>query len=133
MENLNLKRLWEVCNTLSNKQSELCKQNIFVHLMGHRSNYGEISFEGFLEYYNFKIEDDIITVFNSDSISWEDYHNDDFSYIPLSLLSLVENELEEWMDDEIEKQLGQQKRDKLAQKENIKQKIKHLETQLNNL
>ena len=133
MENLNLKKLWEVCNTLSNKQSELCEQNIFVHLMGHRSNYGEMDFEGFLKYYSFRMNGDEIVVFNNDPVSWEDFSNDDFSYIPLSLLSFAEKDLEKWIDDEIEKQLAQQKRDRLAEKENIKQKIKYLETQLNNL
>lgn len=133
MKELNLEKLWSVCNTLSNKQSELCEQNIFVHLMGHRSDYGEISFESFLEYYSFKIEDDVITVFNNDGIPYEDYHNDDFSYIPLSLLSFAEKELEGWMKNEVENQLAQQKLNKLAEKEGIKQKIKHLETQLNNL
>lgn len=133
MKELNLWKLWSVCNTLSNKQSELSEQNIYIGLLGNRSDYSEISFENFLEYYSFKIEDDTITVFNDDGVPYEDYHNDDFSYIPLSLLSFGEKELEKWMDDEIEKQLGQQKLDKLAEKENIKQKIKYLETQLNNL
>lgn len=133
MENLELKKLWTVCNTLSNKQSELCEQNIFVHLLGHRSNYGEMCFENFLEYYSFKVITDEILVFNNEPISWEEYTTDDFSYIPLSLLSFTEKELEKWMDDEIEKQIEKQKSDKLAQKEDIKQKIKYLETQLNNL
>lgn len=133
MENLNLKKLWEVCNILSNKQSELCEQNIFVHLLGHRSNYGELGFEGFLNYYSFRVDGDEIVVFNQDGIPYEDYYNDDFSYIPLSLLSFGEKELEKWIDDEIEKQLEQQRLNNLAEKENIKQKIKRLETQLNNL
>ena len=133
MKELNLEKLWSVCNTLSNKESELCEQNIFVHLMGHRSNYGEISFEGFLNYYSFRLDGDEIVVFNNDPISWESFSNDDFSYIPLSLLSFGEKDLGKWMDDEIENQLAQQKLNKLAEKEGIKQKIKHLETQLNNL
>lgn len=133
MKELNLERLWSVCNTLSNKQSDLCEQDIFVHLLGHRSNYGETGFESFLEYYSFKIGDNDVVVFNNDGIPYEDYHNDDFSHIPLSLLSFGDLQLENWMDDEIERQLAQQKRDKLAEKENIKQKIKYLETQLNNL
>lgn len=133
MEDLELKKLWQVMNTLSEKQSVLCEQSIFVHLLGHRSNYGDMSFEGFLDYYSFKVDGDEIVVFNDDGVPYEDYYNDDSSYIPLSLLSFGEKELEKWMDDEIEKQLGQQKLDRLAEKENIKQKIKHLETQLNNL
>jgi hypothetical protein len=133
MKNLDLEKLWIVCNTLSNKQSELYEQSIFVHLLGHRSNYDEMGFENFLEYYSFRVGTDEVVVFNQDGVPYEDYHNDDFSYIPTVLLSFAEKDLEKWIDDEIEKQLGQQKRDKLAEKENIKQKIKYLETQLNNL
>lgn len=130
---LNLERLWEVCNTLSEKQSELAEDSIFVHLLGHRSEYGETSFEGFLNYYSFRVDGDEIIVFNDDGIPYESYNNNDFSYIPLSLLFFGGEDLEEWMDDEIEKQLSQQKLNKLAEKENIKQKIKYLETQLNKL
>lgn len=133
MKELNLWKLWEVCNTLSERQSELAEENVYVHLMGHRSNYEEMSFEGFLDYYSFKVITDEILVFNNEPISWEDYTTDDFSYIPLSLLSFGEKDLKKWMDDEIERQLAQQKRDKLAEREDIKQKIKYLETQLNNL
>lgn len=133
MKTLNLYKLWQVCNTLSNKQSELCEQDIFVHLLGHRSNYGEIGFENFLEYYSFRIDGDEIMVFNDDGVPYESYTNSDFSCIPLFLLSFSEEQLEDWMDDEIERQLEKQKLDRLAKKEDIKHKIKHLETQLNNL
>lgn len=133
MKTLDLYRLWQTINTISNKQSELCEQNIFVHLLGHRSNYGEMSFESFLEYYSFKIEDDVITVFNDDGIPYESYTNSDFSYVQTSLLYFSPSQLEKWIDDEIEKQLGQQKLNKLAEKENLKSQIKRLETQLNNL
>lgn len=133
MKELNLYRLWGVCNTLSNKQSELCEQNIFVHLLGHRSNYGEIGFEGFLNYYSFRLDGNEIVVFNNDPVSWEDFSNDDFSYIPLSLLSFGEKQLEKWVDDEIGLELERLEREKVAEKENLKQKIKHLTEQLNNL
>ena len=133
MKELNLYRLWEVCNVLSNKLSELSEQNIFISLLGHRSNYNKINFKNFLKYYNFKIEDDVIIVFNDDGIPYEPYNNDDFSYIPSVLLSFYEKDLEKWIDDEIEAQLKQQKLEKLQRKDYIKSQIKNLETQLNNL
>lgn len=133
MENLELKKLWQVMNTLSEKQSELAEESVYVYLMGDRSNYGDMSFEGFLNYYSFRIDGDEIIVFNNDPVSWEDYSTDDFSYIPLSLISFGEEQLENWMQNEIEKQLAQQKLIKLAEKENLKSQIKRLETQLNNL
>lgn len=133
MKNLDLEKLWSVCNTLSQKQSELCEQDIFVHLLGHSSNYGDMSFESFLEYYSLKVETDSVIVFNTDGIPYEDYTNDDFSYIPVVLLSFGEKDLENWMKNEIDLQLEKQKRDKLVRKENIKQQIQYLKKQLNNL
>lgn len=129
---IDLYRIWELCNILSKKESELCEQNIFVHLMGHRSNYGETSFQEFLNYYSFRIEDDIVTVFNQDDIPYEDYRLDDFSYIPTVLLSFSPEKLENWMKIEIELQLESQKRQKEADKEYIKAQIERLQTQLNN-
>lgn len=133
MKELNLWKLWEVCNTLSNKQSELAEESIYVHLLGHHSNYCAETFESFLEYYSFKIEVDEITVFNNDGVPYELYNNKDYSYIPFCLLSFSAEKLENWRKTEIELQLEKQQRDKLEEKENIKQQIKRLETQLNNL
>lgn len=133
MKLLNLYKLSWLLNTLSEKESELAEQNIYVHLLGNRSNYTEMSFESFLNQYSFKIDEDEIIVFNQDGIPYEDYYNDDFSYIPLSLLSFGKKELETWMDDEIEKQLAQQELEKGEQKEKLKDQIKRLQTQLDNL
>ena len=133
MKELNLYKLWEVCNTLSLKESELQEQSIFISFLGNKSNFCAQTFESFLEYYSFSIEGDDIIVFNDDGIPYESYNNDDFSYVPAVLLSFGEKELERWIDDEIEKQLTQQKREKEQQKENIKSQIERLKTQLNNL
>ena len=133
MKTLDLEKSWEVCNTLALKESELQEQSIFIRFMGHKSNFCAQTFESFLEYYSFSIEGDDIIVFNDDGIPYESYNNDDFSYVPAVLLSFGEKELERWIDDEIEKQLTQQKREKEQQKENIKSQIERLKTQLNNL
>lgn len=133
MKTLDLHKLWEVCNTLSVKESELQEQNIFISFLGNRSNFCAQTFESFLEYYSFSVEDETIIVFNNDPVSWEDFSTDDFSYIPVSLLNFSEKELEKWIDDEIEKQLNQQKLEKLQQKDYIKSQIERLKTQLNNL
>lgn len=133
MKELNLHRIWEVCNILSNKESELQEQSIFISFLGHRSNYFEISFENFLEYYSFKIEDDVIMVFNDDGVPYESYTNADFSYIPAVLLSFDDERLKNWIKIEIELQLDGQKRQKEADKEYIKSQIERLQKQLNNL
>ena len=133
MRELNLYKLWEVCNTLSLKESELQEQSIFISFMGHKSNFCAQTFESFLEYYSFSIEGETIIVFNDDGVPYEDFSTDDFSYVPAVLLSFGEKELEKWIDDEIEKQLAQHKLEKLQQKDYIKSQIERLKTQLNNL
>lgn len=133
MKNLDLYKLCEVCNALSNKQDDLCEYDIYVSLLGNQSSYTYSSFEQFLSYYSFKIMGDLIVVFNDDLVSWEDYRIDDFSYIPSVLLSFGEKELNEWMEDEIKKQLEQQELEKAAEKDRIKQEIEQLTKRLNNL
>ena len=132
MENLNLRRVWEVCSTLSLKESELQEQSIFISFMGNRSNYYNPTFEDFLNYYSFRIDGDEIIVFNDDGVPYEDYTNDDFSYISTVLLSFSPEKLENWMKIEIELQLAKQEREKIAEKENIKRQIELLTKKLYN-
>ena len=131
--NLNLEKVWQVMNTLSNKQSELSEDNVYINFMGHRSLYNEVSFESFLDYYSFKINKDEIVVFNNDGVAWEDFTNDDFSYIPSVLLSFSAEKLNKWVETEIELQLAKQKRDKVAEKGELQRNIERLTKQLNNL
>jgi hypothetical protein len=128
---LDLNRVWEICNTLSEKQSELAEESVYIHLLGHQSDYSNSTFENFLEYYSFKIDGDDIVVFNDDFVEWEDYRTNDFSSFPLSLLSFDEKSLNIWIKNEMEMQLKQQEINKIAEKENIKQKIEFLQKQLN--
>lgn len=123
---LDLNRVWEICNTLSEKQSELAEESVYIHLLGHQSDYSNSTFENFLEYYSFKIDGDDIVVFNDDGVPYEDYYNNDFSYLPIELLSFGEKEIENWIENEMEMQLKQQEINKIAEKENIKQKIEFL-------
>ncbi len=133
MKTLDLEKIWQVMNKLSQKEAVLSEDNIFVSLLGNRSNYFQISFEGFLEYYSFKIENEVLCIFNNDGIPWENYTNDDFSYVHSVLISFSEKELEQWIDDEIKKQLKEQEVEKLERKDYIKKQIKNLENQLNKL
>lgn len=130
MKNLNLYRIWEILNKLSNKQDELAEESIYVLLMGVMSNYCTPSFEGFLNYYSFRIDGDDIIVFNNDAVGWESFNNDDFSYIPTELLEMLEEDLDKWIDEEVDKQLYLEKLNKSAEKDRIKEEIKRLEKQL---
>lgn len=127
---LNLYKLWQICNKLSNKQDELAEKNIFVSLMGVRSNYCDTSFEHFLEYYSFRFEESYILVFNDDGIPYEIYNNDDFSYVPTELIDMSDEGLDLWIEVEVERQLEAQRVNKLAEKENIKLQIERLQKQL---
>ena len=132
MKNLDLEKLWSVCNILSNKEQELSERDIYVSLMGHNSNYSEMEFESFMKYYNFGFEDDSIVVFNDDAVSYESYTNQDFSYIPTILLSFDETMLEKYIENEINEQLKHQEQERLQRKEDIKKQIELLQKQLDN-
>ena len=130
MKNLDLEKLWEVCNTLSEKESELSEHDTFVSLLGNRSSFSAYSFEQFLEYYAFKIEGDSIVVFNDDGIPYEEYTNNDFSYVPIILLSFGEDRLNSWMETEIKLELERQEREKVREKEDLKKQIELLTKKL---
>jgi hypothetical protein len=134
MENLNLKRVWEICNKLSYEQTKLHEeQDEWVSLLGRYSEYYNRSFDSFLEYYSFKREDDSIIVFNDDKIPYEKDSNNDYSYVPICLLSFSAEEIETWIKAEVEKQLKQQEENKLAEKENLKRELERLNKQYNKL
>lgn len=130
MKNLNLEKLHYICNKLSNKEQELSERDIYVSLMGHSSNYSEMEFESFMKYYNFGFEDDNIVVFNDDGIPYENYTNQDFSYIPIILLSFDETMLEKYIENEINEQLKHQEQERLQRKEDLKTKIELLTKKL---
>jgi len=130
MKNLNLEKLWEICNKISWKQEQLTEDNIYISLLGNSSSYYMSDFEHFLEYYSFKVGKEDIIVFNDDLIPWEDYSVGDFSYIPTELLDMSDEDLIVWIEAEVERQLEAQRVNKLAEKENIKLQIERLQKQL---
>ena len=130
MKNLDLEKLHYICNKLSNKEQELSERDIYVSLMGHSSNYSEMEFESFMKYYNFGFEDDNIVVFNDDAVSYENYTNQDFSYIPIILLSFDETMLEKYIENEINEQLKHQEQERLQRKEDLKKQIELLTKKL---
>lgn len=133
MKNLNLYRIWEILNKISNIQIQLSEENeTYVDLLGHSSNYTEISFERFLDYYSFKVCGDDIVVFNDDKIAWEDFTNDDFSNFPIYLLGFGKVGLDCWIEGKIELQLEKQKREKFQELENKKLQIERLQKEVDN-
>jgi hypothetical protein len=125
MKTLDLEKLWEVCSILSEKESEFAERGGYIYLLGSRSNFNTCSFKHFLERYYFKIDEDEITVY----VEADDYY--DYSCIPSVLLSFSRKELDEWIKNEIERQLKQQEFSRLQEKENIKLQIENLQKRLN--
>ena len=122
MTELNLYKVWELCNKLSQIES----------LLGTRSLYYEKNFEDFLEEYSFKIDlnHTRIIIFNDDKIAMEDFSNDDFSYIPIVLLTMTDKEVDAWIDDEVIKMQETEKLRKLQEKESLERRISILKSQL---
>ena len=132
MKNLNLEKIWQICNLLSGRELELSEQNCYVSLLGNSSGYCPQEFDSFLNHYSFKIDGDDIVVFNTDPIPYESWNNDDVSYFPSVLLSFSAEKLNKWIETEIELQLAKQEREKIAEKENLKLEIERLTKKLNN-
>lgn len=131
MKELNLYKLWEICNIISDKQEEFWEvEDKYIYLLGHSSEYSKMSFESFLEYYSFRFEDNNIVVFNDDRVPYEDYTNRDFSYIPLPVLGFGKEELEKYIEQSVNMQLEEQRLAKIDKKEEIKKKIEFLQKQL---
>ena len=127
---LDLEKIWKLCNYFSDRQCALDEENCYVQLLGNSSEYFSRDFESFLEYYSFKIENNYVVVFNNDGVPYENYHNTDYSYIPLPVLGFGEEELENYVKQTVEMQLKEQEETRIAEKENIKRQIERLQKQL---
>ena len=130
MKNLNLERLNEICNLISQRQDELAEDSIYVELLGLQSEYSTMSFEMFLSYYSFRIEDDSITIFNNDPVAWETFSNSDFSEVPFIVLDLSDEGLNNWLDRVVAQKIKDLEFENQHRKEGIKRQIEMLQKQL---
>lgn len=133
MKTLNLYRIWEVLNIISEKEETLYDKEIYPYILGNSSSYSEMDFESFLEYYCFRITEDKIIIFNDDRIPYEDWTNNDFSDIPKKLLDMDNKSINEWVDKEIEAHIKQQEENKKVEKEKLQIEIKRLTQRLERL
>lgn len=133
MKTLDLYRLWEVMNKVIEIQHELYEEDIYVQFFGNLSKFYGDYFEDFLEKYSFRLEKDFILVFNNDKIPYEDFTFDDFNEVPFSLLSVSDEELDDWIKSEIDAYLLKVKSDKAREKEYLKTQIKLLNEKLKTL
>ena len=133
MRELNLHRIWQIMNKVSEAQDKMHEKDLYVYLLNTLSYYVPSEFGNFLNYFNFKIEKEYVEVFNRDGVPYENYNNDDVFYIPKKLLAMTDEELDVWIEDKIERELKRIERDKIAEKERIKADIDRLNKQLENL
>ena len=93
MEIINLKRIWEIFQIIGriDEWSRLDFNNAFLE------------YEGFLDWYSFKMLKDTIMVFNDDRVPYEDYTWNEFNYIPFSVMNMSDEGVEKWVIEEIKK------------------------------
>ena len=130
MKELNLYRIWQIMNKVSEAQDKMHEKDLYVYLLNTRSYYVQSDFENFLNYFNFKIEKEYIEVFNYDPIPYESDNNDDVFYIFKKLLPMTDQDLDIWIEEKTQKELDRIERDKIAEKERIKADIDRLNKQL---
>ncbi len=133
MKTLDLYRIWEVMNFLTEQEDILNDKGLYPCFLGQNSNYFEQEFLSFLQEYSFNVDENEICVFNNDGIPYEDYTNNDYSYIPVELLTFNDEQLMNWIDKRTQDYIQRQKHYKEEEKKNIEHKIKLLTEQLKKL
>lgn len=133
MKILDLHRIWEILNFISEQENILNDKDIYPYFLGNMSCYYIQGFDYFVEHYSFSIDKDEICIFNDDPIPYEDYTINDFSYIPKELLSFNDNELMAWIEKQTEIHLSRLEENKKLEKKELEDKIKFLTEKLNKL
>ena len=94
MESINTKRIWEIFQIIDRIDEDEVLD----------FNNASLEYEGFLDWFSFKVLADSVMVFNDDPIPYEDYTWNDLNYIPFSVMNMTDEEVEEWVIEEIEKE-----------------------------
>ena len=133
MKTLDLHRIWEILNFISEQEQILNDKDIYPYFLGMNSSFYGMDFDSFIGHYSFRIDKDEICIFNDDPIPYEDYTINDFSYIPKELLSFNDNELMAWIEKQTEIHLSILEEIEEEEKESLKNQIKMLTEKLNKL
>ena len=86
METINIKRIWEIFQIVDriDEDGTLDFNNTFLE------------YEGFLDWFSFKMLKDTIMVYNNGRVPYEDDTWNDFNYIPFSVMKMTDREVEKW-------------------------------------
>ena len=93
MEIINTKRIWEIFQIV-----DRIDENGTLDF-----NNTSLEYEGFLDWFSFKMLKDTIMVYNNGQIPYEDGTWNDFNYIPFSVMKMTDREVEKWVLEEIKK------------------------------
>ena len=133
MKTLDLYRIWQILNIIHNQENILSEKGIYLNILGHNSKYYEMEFEYFLYEYAFRVDADQIIIFNNDQIPFEDYTNNDFSFIPKELLSFNDTEVMAWVEEETKIFIAKLENHNKNERKRLEYKIQMLTNELNKL
>ena len=120
METIDIKRVWEIFQIIDKIDEDgiLDFNNAFLE------------YEGFLDWYSFKILEDTIMVYNDDQIPYEDDTWNDFNYIPFSVMKMLDEDVEKWVIEEIKKKEEEYVEREQSRKETLLQEIERIKKNL---
>lgn len=133
MKQLNLYRIWELMNFITEQENILNDKGIYPCVLGPHSEYCQMEFEHFLDEYYFHVCAEEISVFNNDPIPYEDYNRTDSSYLPIEILSYDDKQLLDWFNRKVKEYKTSLRQENKTKKENIKHQIEILTKQLEDL
>ena len=116
MEIINTKRIWEIFQIVDriDEDGTLDFNNTFLE------------YEGFLDWFSFKMLKDTIMVYNNGRVPYEDDTWNDFNYIPFSVMKMSDEEVEKWVIEEIKKKEEEYVEREQSRKETLLQEIERI-------
>ena len=93
MEIINTKRIWEIFQIVDRIDED--------GTLGFNNTF--LEYEGFLDWFSFKMLKDTIMVYNNGRVPYEDYTWNEFNYIPFSVMNMSDEGVEKWVIEEIKK------------------------------
>ena len=133
MKQLNLYRIWEVMNFITEQEEILNDEGLYPCVLGPHSEYCKMEFEHFLLEYYFHVCEKEISIFNNDPIPYDDYNRTDSSYLPIKILNYNDEQLLQWFNKEVEDYKVSLEKENKRKKESIKHQIDILTKQLKDL
>ena len=117
---IDTERLFEIDEIIN--RIDIDNELDFYHISNHQAFLNHFSFSVDLEY-------GIFTYFNDDFIPYDDYTNNHFSRIPITLLTATDSEVELWVTKSIEELRKSEEEERLQEIEILEKRIKLLKNE----